>query len=600
MWNWRPLARGPMLGWGLGLVAGGMEVVARVAPSAAAPSIVQGVLLGLLGVLSGGLLGLLAGFVGGLGSELVARRRAPPVRNTVPMAVAGFLLAGWYIWPLAWLKVQQDLIPPAAALALMPIGVAGVVWGNAKYWFRREEIGERRKLGWWFVSAVVGLTVGVGAGVVLATAKQGGKQALDVDASVLLVTIEGLGEREYVSCGSMPTFDALARRGVRFSEAISPIPETVPAHAALLTGHHPARMGVFSDEHPMGRSIPTVPDRLRREGYATAAFVSTLAADRWSGLSRGFAVYDDDRLPSIFPPAAQQLALVGAVQHLWMNGGHAADSRAWARPDAETVDRAVQWLDNNQGLPQFVWVQLAGPQHAAGGNAVWADVDAQLARVVDAFEASAGEREHMMVVVGTGGGNRVADGISERRVRVPMVLVPRKMRVFTPQVALSVRLMDVAATILDQLGFKPIDNADGTDLSGFAEGTKTRGYATLLVGRVGGDAEPVVDVGYRAGRQGADGMVKLRVRPLDGAVHFYDLSTDPWELDDLATVHAEAAASLRGRALAEAGAAASGLLPRSTASADRVRWIREARFGTGVPAGSEACAGGAPSGSQPR
>src|SRR5262245_38385322 len=66
--------------------------------------------------------------------------------------------------------------------------------------------------------------------------------------NVLLVTIDTvradrIGAYGYAKAAT-PAIDRLAREGVRFADATSQAPLTGPAHAALLTGLYPARLGV--------------------------------------------------------------------------------------------------------------------------------------------------------------------------------------------------------------------------------------------------------------------------------------------------------------------------------------------------------------------
>lgn len=576
MWNWRPLYRAPVLGWGLGLVAGGMEAVGLAATVPAAPTVVDGVLLGVLAVVAGGLLGALVGVVGGVFAETVLRKRHTPARHAGSMAFSAFFLSGWFLWAAAAFKLGQGLPVPAAALAATPIGVAGVVWFNAHYWLRREDIGDRRRLGWWFVSAVFGLVLGVGSGVSLGTQQPGSSRALDVDPTVVFITVHGLSPEEVGATRSddapsrTPRIDALAAEGVRFHRAVSPVPEVAPAHAALFTGRHPARVDVWSDAHVLSRAWPTLAEVVRKEGYATGAFVSEVGAGAHSGLSQGFAVYDDDLLPGVLPPSSDHIQLVGLLLDAWASTADLTDAHVLvSRDNAATVDRALAFVERVPDRPQLLWVQL-------GADDV-GEIDAAVGRVVDAVQAAAGTRQVVYVVAGTRGRGA---GVAHDNVRVPVVLVPRKMRVYAPDVTLTVRLMDVAATVLDQLGMKPFDQADGSDLSGFAAGTKTRGYATLLVAPTApavSGASPGLELGYLAGRKGDAGMVKL-VAPVGRPARLHMLAEDPNEQVNLAEEQPEATAALEARARAETQDLSGGALPSSPLSAPLRRRIDHGRW----------------------
>ncbi len=588
MWIWPPIQRGPVLGFCLGLIVGGVEAVGWAVTAPLSLDGTQGVVWGLLSVLLGGLVGGVAGLFSGALAQWGIRWPALPARHAVATGGAGFLLCGWHLWPMAVEKLLQGLPIPAVALALTPIGVAGVVYFNAHYWLRREELGEQRRVGFLLGSVLVGGALGVGGGGWMATQEQGSSMALDVDPHVLVITVEGLEPDDLAAFSESthltPHIDALARQGVRFHEAISPMPESVPAHVALWTARHPVRVGVWSDEHVLGRSWPMLPDVLRREGYATGAFVSTLALGAHSGLARGFGVYDDDRWSSWLPPGTEALRLVQIVESALMRWVSTPEQwpRLMARPDSETVSRAAAWMERHARTPQLAWVHLANLASApdADRTAQVQELDAHVGRLVDALDAGDLERPRVVVLTGVGGRDAAAGGVSEARIRVPLIIVPKKLRIHEPDVHLAVRMMDIPATVLSQLGLKPFDKVDGTDLEGFAEGTKTRGYASLLAARVRGpNHQPVLELGYRAGRKGTTTMIKAVVRPATEQVSLYDLGDDPNERHDLASEQAAAAASLKAHALAEAGEAKNGTLPPGRVPTGVARILRFDRFG---------------------
>ena len=63
----------------------------------------------------------------------------------------------------------------------------------------------------------------------------------------------------------------------------------------MLTGLDPDRHGIrHNSVFTLDPGLPTLPERLRAEGFATAAFVGAFVLDARFGLARGFDVYDDD------------------------------------------------------------------------------------------------------------------------------------------------------------------------------------------------------------------------------------------------------------------------------------------------------------------
>src|SRR5687768_16382332 len=87
--------------------------------------------------------------------------------------------------------------------------------------------------------------------------------------------------------------DALAARGVRFTNARTTVPLTLPAHASLMTGQLPATHGVRENGATLSPDAPRIAPVLKNAGYATGAFVGAFVLDRRFGLATGFDRYDD-------------------------------------------------------------------------------------------------------------------------------------------------------------------------------------------------------------------------------------------------------------------------------------------------------------------
>jgi choline-sulfatase len=116
--------------------------------------------------------------------------------------------------------------------------------------------------------------------------------------SVLLITLDTtradrLGCYGRASAGT-PNLDRLAASGVRFNEAWSPAPITLPSHLSMLTGCTPVTHGVHDngDTKYDGR-IPTLASRFAAKGYRTAAVVSSSVLDSVWGANAGFGIYDE-------------------------------------------------------------------------------------------------------------------------------------------------------------------------------------------------------------------------------------------------------------------------------------------------------------------
>ena len=236
--------------------------------------------------------------------------------------------------------------------------------------------------------------------------------------NVLLITIDTL-RADRVGRGLTPAIDALAARGVRFTNARATAPLTLPSHTSILTGALPPDNGVRVN----GVALPVRPTLARAfhdVGYRTGAFVGAYVLDRRFGLSGGFDIYDD-RIP---------------------RGSSGAMVLEAERRGNVVMDAALEWLARPGTQPFFAWVHLYDP-HAtydppqeflqkAGGKAYDGEVafaDAQVARALDWLERS-GQRDRTIVVVtgdhgeGLGDHGEATHGMLayDSTLRVPLVL----------------------------------------------------------------------------------------------------------------------------------------------------------------------------------
>jgi arylsulfatase A-like enzyme/Tfp pilus assembly protein PilF len=166
--------------------------------------------------------------------------------------------------------------------------------------------------------------------------------ATDTLPSIVLITLDTI-RADHLGCYGYsqietPNIDRLAADGIRFANAYTQVPITLPAHVTLLTGTYPMFNGVrdFTSAGLPG-SVPTLAEVLRRQGYRTAAFVSSFVLNSMWGLDRGFELYDD-QVP-LDPTRRKDLFLL-------------------ERSGDQTVDRLLGWLNQNSANPFFVWLHL--------------------------------------------------------------------------------------------------------------------------------------------------------------------------------------------------------------------------------------------------
>ena len=92
-----------------------------------------------------------------------------------------------------------------------------------------------------------------------------------------------------------PNLDRLAADGILFEGTRSPVPVTLPAHATMLTGLYPFEHGVRNNgSYVVAPEAVTLPELLKKHGYATGAVLGGFPLDKRFGLNQGFDAYDDE------------------------------------------------------------------------------------------------------------------------------------------------------------------------------------------------------------------------------------------------------------------------------------------------------------------
>ena len=96
--------------------------------------------------------------------------------------------------------------------------------------------------------------------------------------NIIFILADDLGWAELGCYGNSfnetPHLDQLAKEGLRFTDAYAAAPVCSPYRAALLTGQHPARVGILDYLRPnssnaLSVSHVTLPKILKENGYAT-------------------------------------------------------------------------------------------------------------------------------------------------------------------------------------------------------------------------------------------------------------------------------------------------------------------------------------------
>lgn len=359
--------------------------------------------------------------------------------------------------------------------------------------------------------------------------------------NVVLISIDTC-RADHLSCygykrQTTPHIDAVARDGVLFRQALSPVPFTRPAHSSMLTGTYPPTHGVrLNNTEILADDNVTLAEILREAGYQTAAFVSGFPLDAKFGLSQGFDTYDCRFTRNM------------------------AGSSEPAERTAEDVSRpALAWLEQHAAKPFFLFLHYYDahlpyeppPPYASDyANEPYsgeiAYVDSWIGQVVDRLRALGAYDNTLLVITADHGESLGEHGESshgyfvyQSTQHVPLVIrAPhgRKGREFTGRVS----LVDLMPTVLDLTGLKTPAAVQG---------------ASLRNGLEGGRAPDVPRALYLESLQPA----QFQCSPLNGIVEgpweyiraprqeLYDLTKDPDEKSNVIESEPQVAQRLRQR-----------------------------------------------------
>jgi len=177
-----------------------------------------------------------------------------------------------------------------------------VVDGAKKPARRRAGNAVRRR---WCLLAVVVVLLVAGGGVVRHLLREGSPESAPPGSmpivgaasgfNVLLVSLDTVRQDRLgcygYSLAHTPVIDALAARGARFDDAVASTPVTLPSHTTIMTGLYPPHHAVRDNGlYRLAEEHETLAERLKNNGYDTAAFVGCFVLDERFGLDQGFDV----------------------------------------------------------------------------------------------------------------------------------------------------------------------------------------------------------------------------------------------------------------------------------------------------------------------
>ncbi|MCI0424138.1 MAG: sulfatase-like hydrolase/transferase, partial [Acidobacteria bacterium] len=361
---------------------------------------------------------------------------------------------------------------------------------------------------------------------------------------MVVITIDTL-RADHVECYGYPRvrtphINQLARDGVLFRNAVSPVPLTLPAHCSLFTGRYPIEHGVQDQSgFFLAPGSETLASRLKASGLATGAFVGSFVLDSRFGLNQGFDYYydrfDASRAEGSSPEALERRAEVVAKE-------------------------ALRWMEEPRPQGFFAWLHFYDPHTPYSPPEPFASLyrdrpydgeiaytDSAVGTVLDFLNRKSWYEDALVVLtsdhgedLGQHGENTHGYFLYDATVRVPLVIkLPRKAAAGRT-VESQVRLIDVMPTILQAVSESGQESSHTGSLLPVLSSTGKRTSEEAF----GETSYPYRHFGWSPLRYVRTDQYKYIHAP---SPELYDLRKDPAETANLFNSQRELADRLRER-----------------------------------------------------
>ena len=384
-----------------------------------------------------------------------------------------------------------------------------------------------------------------------------------VSGPIILISIDTLRADHLPAYGyrkvKTPAIDALAADGVVFERAYSHAPQTLPAHAALLSGQLPFETGVRDN---VGFTVKPgerlLPQMLRGRGFTTAGVVSAYVLRKETGINQGFDFFDGE-----MPPDSPERS-AGQVQ----------------RDGAESEAIAERWLTSIGTSRAFLFLHLYEPHKPYAPPARFADyapydgeiayADEIVGRLVRYLKSHQLYDRSTVIVVSDHGEGLGDHGEQEHglflydeAIHVPLVVKQESNAGAGRRVADLVQHIDLVPTILDLVKAPVPGGLRGRSLKPLLDGTGRLAqpsiYSEALYAR------------YHFGWSELTAITDDRYRYIRAPrEELYDLARDARERSNVADERPKARQALRG-ALDRVAAGAAIQLPHDIPADARER-----------------------------
>ncbi|MEW6381608.1 MAG: tetratricopeptide repeat protein [bacterium] len=304
------------------------------------------------------------------------------------------------------------------------------------------------------------------------------------ECNVIVITLDTL-RADHLGCYGntkikTPYIDAIAQEGVRFARAYTPVPVTLPSHTSIFTGLYPVYHQVRNNgTFEAGSQLETLAEVLKKNGFATSAFIGSFVLDSRYGLGQGFDYYDD----YLEKDSNQSIMVYNE------------------RPAAEVVQAANQWLEKNSGSRFFMWLHCFDPhapydpplpfckiyqKNLYDGEIAYTDY--ALGRLFSTLKEKNILDQTLIVITadhGEGLGEHEekthAIFIYDTTLHIPLIM--RYPKVIPPGLVVqdTTSTIDIMPTVMDILNIRTMPRVHGSSLLGLIQGKKEALHKEFLV-----------------------------------------------------------------------------------------------------------------------
>jgi arylsulfatase A-like enzyme len=304
--------------------------------------------------------------------------------------------------------------------------------------------------------------------------------------NVLLISIDTLRSDHLSSYGGArpsPAIDALAARGVRFENAFSPSPWTLPAHASMLTGRYPSSIQDDPNSLDLFRKSKLLSSILSDHGYQTGAVTDGSYVGSKFGFEEHFDFFDESSATSNVAVAQEWIGKNATKPFFFffhtyfahaayrdrryvqgMNGDRLQDIYKGGKVNKLHYAICCEGLETTAAERAFVEALYDG------GVAV---IDSYVEQLWETLGTLDLQKKTLVIITSdhgeefwehTGRGAYHGHTLYDELLRVPLIWVDPQSSRKGSVVTEPVNLIDIVPSLLARLGIKSSEPVDGVDL----------------------------------------------------------------------------------------------------------------------------------------